>query len=85
MEIQICKTCKGTGKREEHDYRDTTYVHCENCDGSGKVHVCEMHFTLTLPYTVNKRILYECNSKMFNVFRDCEKEIKEEVKKNITP
>ena len=31
---KICRYCNGTGKQRERQYR------CEDCDGTGHVHVC---------------------------------------------
>jgi hypothetical protein len=40
-----------------------------------------MHFKFTIPYSADTRILYDCNSKMFEHFREYEKHIKETLKK----
>lgn len=72
MRVQICGICEGTGELEERDILgDKGICKCSKCDGTGKL--ITGIYTYEVPFTKNKSLIYEADSKIINIVRELQK------------
>ena len=72
MEIEICKSCKGTGKiqGEDNNRGDWDYVTCICCHGTGRV--ITRSYKYTVPFDIDKSIVYKIDSEIVKLIRTLE-------------
>lgn len=72
MKIEICNTCKGAGDYFQSDLIEGGELcKCNNCDGSGRLAVGTYRYAV--PFTKDRSLLYEADSKIFSIIRGLEK------------
>lgn len=72
MTIEICNICKGEGEYFQSELIEGGKLcKCTKCDGSGRLVVGTYKYTV--PFTKDRSLLYEADSKIYAVIRALEK------------
>ena len=76
MEVKICYSCKGLGEITKYYgayYKEIKSVKCNSCNGTGRI--LTKSYIYNIPFDTNKLIIYEYDSKLFNLIKELETKI----------
>lgn len=72
MTIEICNICKGEGGYFQSELIEGGKLcKCTKCEGSGRLAVGTYRYAV--PFTKDRSLLYEADSKIFSIIRELEK------------
>ncbi len=81
MNIEICDKCNGTGQYSDRDNAVMNIAlkrniqiesdECDRCFGSGRI--ITRTYTYKVPFSFDKNLIYEIDSKIITLIRDLER------------